>query len=113
MEGIACSPEVASVMFHKIDRCALFVADTTLVGSIHAGLPDDPPKRVPTPNVSLITISTIKNPTNRGEQLDTVFVTNAVARLLHLRAQMKRPPVIRPSRKPVITIERLSIPRVN
>ena len=31
MEGIAGSPEVASVMFQKIDRCALFVADTTLV----------------------------------------------------------------------------------
>ena len=29
MEGIAGSPEVASVMFQKIDRCALFVAVTT------------------------------------------------------------------------------------
>lgn len=53
MEGIAGSPEVASVMFQKIDRCALFVADTTLVGSIPAAQPDDPPKRVPNPNVSL------------------------------------------------------------
>ena len=51
MEGIAGSPEVASVMFQKIDRCALFVADTTLVGSIPAA--GAAAKRVPNPNVSL------------------------------------------------------------
>jgi hypothetical protein len=53
MVGIAGTPEVASVMFQKIDRCALFVADTSLVGTIPPLNPDDPPKRVPNPNVSL------------------------------------------------------------
>jgi hypothetical protein len=53
MERIAGSPEVASVMFQKIDRSALFVADTTLVGTIPPLNPGDPPKRVPNPNVSL------------------------------------------------------------
>src|ERR1700680_3596064 len=53
MEGIAGSPEVATVMFQKIDRCALFVADTTLVGTSPPSEPDEQPKRVPNPNVSL------------------------------------------------------------
>jgi hypothetical protein len=53
MEGIAGSPEVASIMFEKIDRCALFVADTTLVGTIVPLNPDDETKKVPNPNVSL------------------------------------------------------------
>lgn len=53
MEGIAGSPEVASVMFDKIDRCALFVADTSLVGTVVPVNPDDEKKRVPNPNVSL------------------------------------------------------------
>jgi hypothetical protein len=53
MEGIAGSPEVASVMFEKIDRCALLVADTTLVGTIVPVNPDGETKRVPKPNVSL------------------------------------------------------------
>ncbi len=53
MEGIAGSPEVASVMFDKIDRCALFVADTSLVGAIVPASPDDETKKVPNPNVSL------------------------------------------------------------
>jgi hypothetical protein len=53
MAGIAGSPEVASVMFQKIDGCALFVADTTLVGTIPPLNAGDPPKRVPNPNVSL------------------------------------------------------------
>lgn len=53
MEGVAGSPEVASVMFEKIDRCALFVADTTLVGTIAPATPEGETKRVPNPNVSV------------------------------------------------------------
>jgi len=53
VDGIAGTPEVATVMFEKIDRCALFVADTTLVGTIPPLDPKDSPKRVPNPNVSL------------------------------------------------------------
>jgi hypothetical protein len=53
MDGISGTPEVASVMFQKIDKCALFVADTTLVGTIPPLNANDPLKRVPNPNVSL------------------------------------------------------------
>jgi hypothetical protein len=53
MEGVAGSPVVASVMFEKIDRCALFVADTTLVGTIVPTTADSETKRVPNPNVSV------------------------------------------------------------
>jgi hypothetical protein len=47
MEGVAGSPEVASIMFEKIDRCALFVADTTLVGTIAPATSAGETKRVP------------------------------------------------------------------
>lgn len=52
MEGIAGTPEVASVMFEKIKNSAIFIADLTLVGSIPL---DAGPraKRVPNPNVLL------------------------------------------------------------
>jgi hypothetical protein len=53
MEGIAGSPEVASVMFEKIDRCALFVADTTPIGTIIPVSKPDEKKSVLNPNVSL------------------------------------------------------------
>ena len=52
MEGIAGSPEVASVMFEKIDDSAIFVGDTTLVGVI-LDADGKVKKRVPNPNVSL------------------------------------------------------------
>jgi hypothetical protein len=54
MEGVAGSPEVASVMFQKIDTAAIFVGDMTLVGTIApVTKQDEPPrlKRVPNPNV--------------------------------------------------------------
>lgn len=51
MEGISGSPEVATVMFEKIQESSIFVGDMTLVGSItgHSG----EVKRVPNPNVLL------------------------------------------------------------
>lgn len=52
MEGIAGTPEVATVMFEKIQNSAIFVADSTLVGSI-PGETRRPTKRVPNPNVLL------------------------------------------------------------
>lgn len=49
MEGVAGTPEVAAVMFQKIERAAVFVGDVTLVGTIA----QDHPKRTPNPNVLL------------------------------------------------------------
>ncbi|MGB2821100.1 MAG: hypothetical protein WBF17_08970, partial [Phycisphaerae bacterium] len=34
MEGVAGTPEVATVMFDKIRRSAVFIGDVTLVGSV-------------------------------------------------------------------------------
>ncbi|MFL5343133.1 MAG: hypothetical protein ACJ8F7_23625 [Gemmataceae bacterium] len=53
MEGISGSPEVASIMFRKIDRSAIFIGDVTLVGTIPAMKPDREEKRVANPNVLL------------------------------------------------------------
>jgi hypothetical protein len=52
MEGIAGTPEVASVMFEKIQNSAIFVADSTLVGSIPAK-EGESAKKIPNPNVLL------------------------------------------------------------
>ncbi len=52
MEGIAGTPEVATMMFTRIDRCAIFIGDMTLVGEIH-NADSDQVKRVPNPNVLL------------------------------------------------------------
>lgn len=49
MDGTSGSPEVASVMFQKIDAAAVFVGDMTLVGTIDCA--DGRSKRVPNPNV--------------------------------------------------------------
>jgi hypothetical protein len=54
MEGVSGSPEVASVMFARIRRSAVFVCDMTLVGSIPS-LSGGGPKLVPNPNVLLET----------------------------------------------------------
>jgi len=51
MEGIAGSPEVATVMFDKIRRAAVFVGDVTLVGTVQRA--DGQTKRVPNANVSV------------------------------------------------------------
>ena len=52
MEGESGTPEVASVMFKRIRKSAVFIADVTLVGTIkHDDGRDD--KRVPNPNVLL------------------------------------------------------------
>lgn len=50
MEGVAGSPEVATVMFEKIEKSAIFVGDLTLAGQVGA---DDSAKRTPNPNVLL------------------------------------------------------------
>lgn len=52
MEGIAGTPEVATVMFTKIKKSAVFIGDMTLVGII-AKAGSDEVKRVPNPNVLL------------------------------------------------------------
>jgi hypothetical protein len=52
MEGIAGTPEVATVMFTRIKRSAVFLGDMTLVGSITKGDSAEV-KRVPNPNVLL------------------------------------------------------------
>ena len=52
MDGIAGSPEVASVMFQKIEVCALRRRHHTRRNDPHRPA-NDPPKRVPNPNVSL------------------------------------------------------------
>jgi hypothetical protein len=52
MEGIAGTPEVATVMFTRIKRSAVFLGDMTLVGSIKKEGSDEV-KRVPNPNVLL------------------------------------------------------------
>jgi hypothetical protein len=52
MEGIAGTPEVATIMFARIKKCAIFLGDMTLVGSIKKEGSDEV-KRVPNPNVLL------------------------------------------------------------
>ena len=52
MEGIAGTPEVATVMFTRIKKSAIFIGDMTLVGTI-AKAGSDEVKRVPNPNVLL------------------------------------------------------------
>jgi hypothetical protein len=53
MEEVAGSPEVASIMFKKIDACDLFLADVTLIGKISPLQPQKEAKLVPNPNVSI------------------------------------------------------------
>ena len=52
MEGIAGTPEVATVMFTRIKKSAVFIGDITLVGTI-AKASSDGVKYVPNPNVLL------------------------------------------------------------
>lgn len=52
MEGVSGSPEVASIMFTRIRRSAVFVGDVTLVGTIPS-LSGGEAKRVPNSNVVL------------------------------------------------------------
>ncbi len=52
MDGVSGTPEVASVMFKRIRKSAVFIADVTLVGTIkHSDGRED--KHVPNPNVLL------------------------------------------------------------
>jgi len=53
MEGEAGSPEVASVMFRKIDECDLFLGDVTLVGNIAPLQAGKEAKPTANPNVSM------------------------------------------------------------
>jgi hypothetical protein len=54
MEGIAGTPEVATIMFARIKQSAIFIGDMTLVGSVKKEGSDEM-KRVPNPNVLLET----------------------------------------------------------
>lgn len=49
MERVPGSPEIATIMFRKIARSAMFVGDVSLVGEIKG----DPPKKIPNGNVSV------------------------------------------------------------
>ena len=49
MERVPGSPEIATIMFRKIGRSAIFVGDVSLVGEIKG----DPSKRIPNGNVSV------------------------------------------------------------
>lgn len=49
MERVPGSPEIATIMFRKIGRSAIFVGDVSLVGEIKG----DPIKRIPNGNVSV------------------------------------------------------------
>lgn len=54
METTAGTPEVATVMFEKIQGCAIFVADTTLVGRITTRIDDkEHVKKTLNPNVAV------------------------------------------------------------
>ncbi len=52
MEGIAGTPEVATVMFARIKKSTIFIGDMSLVGTIPK-TDSDEVKRVPNPNVLL------------------------------------------------------------
>ena len=54
MEGVAGTPEVATVMFDKIRKSAVFIGDVTLVGSVESA-DERCEKRLPNPNVLLET----------------------------------------------------------
>ena len=49
MERVPGSPEIATIMFRKIGRSAIFVGDVSLVGEIKG----DPPKKIPNGTVSV------------------------------------------------------------
>ncbi|NLX99309.1 MAG: hypothetical protein GXY83_24495 [Rhodopirellula sp.] len=49
MERVPGSPEIATIMFRKIGRSAIFVGDVSLVGEIKG----DPSKKIPNGNVSV------------------------------------------------------------
>jgi len=53
MEGISGTPEVASIMFQKIDRCAVFVGDVSLIGEVTEKGSDASTKKIANPNVLL------------------------------------------------------------
>jgi hypothetical protein len=54
MEGVAGSPDVATVMFDKITESSIFLGDMTLVGEIKShGSDSASVKRTPNPNVAI------------------------------------------------------------
>lgn len=53
MDGVAGTPEVATIMFQKIDTSAIFIGDVSLVGSTEPADANREKKRVPNPNVLL------------------------------------------------------------
>jgi len=53
MDRVPGTPEVATIMFDKIRKSSIFLADVTLVGTIPASGPDRVPKRTANPNVLL------------------------------------------------------------
>ncbi len=53
MDGVSGTPEVATVMFDKIDECAIFIGDVTIVAQIPPSELGKETKFIPNPNVSL------------------------------------------------------------
>jgi len=53
MDGVAGTPEVATIMFQKIDGSAIFIGDVSLVGRTEPVDANREKKRVPNPNVLL------------------------------------------------------------
>ncbi|MGC6448509.1 MAG: hypothetical protein ACON5J_18925 [Rubripirellula sp.] len=53
MDGVAGTPEVATIMFQKIDSSAIFIGDVSLVGSTEPFDENRVKKRTPNPNVLL------------------------------------------------------------
>ena len=53
MDGVAGTPEVATIMFQKIDTSAIFIGDVSFVGSTEPFDGNREKKRVPNPNVLL------------------------------------------------------------
>jgi hypothetical protein len=51
--GVPGTPEIASTIFTKIKRCAVFVADVTFVGAGHSAQASGERKPLPNPNVML------------------------------------------------------------
>lgn len=53
MERVPGTPEIATIMFEKIRKSSIFVADVTLVGNINPSQSNRVAKRTPNPNVLL------------------------------------------------------------
>lgn len=50
-KGVSGTPDIAQVIFEKIEGCTVFLADLTFIGQSHPDSPNEPAKRIPNPNV--------------------------------------------------------------